>query len=129
VILKMLQQANHSRNRDVKLSYVSPLPPSYNFSSSAPGSLSSSAYSGHKHTDPQGVTLSTSMISGIAATATASIPASMTSVSITGTPSSWTEAPVLYTQTLVNIQAIVRAVLPHLKFIISSHYRPSSVLV
>jgi hypothetical protein len=31
---------------------------------------------------------------------------------MTGTPESWTEAPVLYKQTLVNIQAIVRSPYP-----------------
>ena len=68
-------------------------------------------------TDRQGVTISTSAISNIAGpTPTESSPASITSVLVTGTPESWTEAPVLYKQTLVNIQAIVR--FPSLPFLI-----------
>ena len=59
-------------------------------------------------TDGQGVTISTSAISnGAGPTATESTPASITSVTISGTPESWLEGPELFTQHLVNIQAIV----------------------
>ena len=59
-------------------------------------------------TDEQGVTISTSAISnGAGPTATEPTPASITSVTISGTPESWLEGPELFTQHLVNIQAIV----------------------
>jgi len=61
--------------------------------------------------DEQGVTISTSaIVASGTGTPTSSSIASSTSVVVTGTPISWEQPPVLYQQTLVNIQAIVR---PH----------------
>ena len=79
----------------------------------------------------QGVTISTSAIvasgTGTGASPTSSSIASSTSVVVTGTPISWEQPPVLYQQTLVNIQAIVRP-LSHLVHVLIDRCLPSVLL-